>query len=160
MKAGPHQEDDEDMQSRTHIAVPAVLAATGLALLASGCGSDSKDSKASAPKPQEKTTAAAKAPASAGKGTTLALAADPGGKIAFDKKSLATKAGTTTIDFQNASQVPHAVEVEGSGVEKETKTIQGGKASLTLKLKPGSYEFYCPVDDHKGEGMKGTLTVK
>ncbi len=146
------------MQPRTHIAVPAAVLATGLAILASGCGSDSKDKKAAAPKPQQKTTA--NAPAPAGKGSTVALAADPGGKIAFDKTALSAKAGTTTIAFQNASQVPHAVEVEGNGVSKETKTIQGAKASLTLKLKPGTYEFYCPVDDHKAEGMKGTLTVK
>lgn len=92
--------------------------------------------------------------------STLSLAADPSGAIAYDKTSLATKAGKTTIDFTNASQTPHAVEVEGNGVEEETKTVIGGKASLTLDLKPGTYEFYCPIDSHKEQGMKGTLTVK
>jgi uncharacterized cupredoxin-like copper-binding protein len=29
-----------------------------------------------------------------------------------------------------------------------------------VNLKPGTYEFYCPVDSHKAQGMKGTLTVK
>ena len=95
-----------------------------------------------------------------GGGAKLALAADPGGKIAFDKKALSAKAGKTTIDLTNASQVPHAVEVEGNGVEEESKTIQGGKASVTVDLKPGSYTFYCPVGDHEQQGMKGTLTVK
>ncbi|HLM27332.1 MAG TPA: plastocyanin/azurin family copper-binding protein [Thermoleophilaceae bacterium] len=126
-----------------------MLVAVGIA--AAGCGGDDK----------EDTTAKKPAPTPpAATGSTVQLAADPGGKIAFDKKSLSAEAGKTTIDFQNASQVPHAVEVEGNGIEKETKTIQGGKASLALDLKPGKYEFYCPVDGHKQQGMEGTLTVK
>jgi uncharacterized cupredoxin-like copper-binding protein len=36
----------------------------------------------------------------------------------------------------------------------------GGKSTVTADLKPGTYEFYCPVDGHKAAGMKGTLTVK
>jgi uncharacterized cupredoxin-like copper-binding protein len=30
---------------------------------------------------------------------------------------------------------------------------------VTVDLKAGKYEFYCPVDGHKQAGMKGTLTV-
>jgi plastocyanin len=134
---------------RTHRASLAVLLALGVA--AAGCGGDDEDNATTAQKPAPKPAAAS---------STLQLAADPGGKIAFDKKTLDAKAGKTTIDFQNTSQVPHAVEVEGKGIEQETKTIQGGKASLTVDLKPGKYEFYCPVDDPKPQGMEGTLTVK
>jgi plastocyanin len=149
------------MQPRLHTLASGLALAGSLAVLASGCGGDDNNDKASSPAPAKpKTTAAAPASSSGGKSGTLALAADPSGKIAFDKTSLSGKAGKNTINFTNASQVPHAVEVEGKGVEKETKTIQGGKASLTLDLKPGTYEFYCPVADHKAEGMKGTLTVK
>ena len=36
----------------------------------------------------------------------------------------------------------------------------GGTASVTVDLKPGKYEFYCPVDSHKQAGMTGTLTVQ
>jgi plastocyanin len=125
------------------------------AAVAGGCGDD--DEKSSGAAPAEKP--AAKKPATGGS-TTLALAADPGGKIAFDKKKLTAKAGKTTVDFTNASQVPHAVEIEGNGVEEETETIQAGKASLTVDLKSGTYKFYCPVGDHEQEGMKGVLTVK
>ena len=46
--------------------------------------------------------------------------------------------------MDNASQTPHAVEIEGYGVEKKTKTVTGGSAKLTVDLKPGKYEFYCP----------------
>ena len=53
------------------------------------------------------------------------------------------------------------LEVEGNGVEKESSDISAG-SSGTLKVtltKNGSYEIYCPVDGHKGLGMKGTVTV-
>jgi uncharacterized cupredoxin-like copper-binding protein len=61
--------------------------------------------------------------------------------------------------MDNPSQTPHAVEVEGKGVEEETKTLTQGTAKITVDLKPGKYEFYCPVDGHRQAGMEGTLTV-
>jgi uncharacterized cupredoxin-like copper-binding protein len=33
------------------------------------------------------------------------------------------------------------------------------KASVTVDLKAGDYEFYCPVGNHRAEGMEGKLTV-
>jgi plastocyanin len=134
--------------------------ACALAVPVSGCGGGNDNGSSDAnTKTKEKTTAAA--PASGGSGgATIALAADPSGKLAFDKTKLSAKAGKTTIAFTNDAQVPHAVEVEGNGVEKATKTLTGSKANLALDLKPGSYVFYCPVDGHRQAGMKGTLVVK
>jgi uncharacterized cupredoxin-like copper-binding protein len=94
-----------------------------------------------------------------GGGQTLKLAADPGGALKFDTSSLSAKAGKVTVVMTNESSIPHAVEVEGNGMEVKTKTVTGGTAQLSTKLKPGKYEFYCPVDGHKAAGMKGTLTV-
>ncbi|HEY6777365.1 MAG TPA: plastocyanin/azurin family copper-binding protein [Thermoleophilaceae bacterium] len=97
-----------------------------------------------------------------GKATVLALSADPGGDLKFDKSSLTAKAGDVTIVLRNPSSAtaPHAVEIEGHGVEEESDTIDpGGTSKVSAKLEPGEYEFYCPVDDHKGAGMEGTLTV-
>ena len=108
---------------------------------------------------------AGKSSGSSSSGTeTLKLAADPGGALKYDKSTLTAKTGNVTIDFDNPSSAtaPHAVEVEGNGVEQASDTIDpGNKTSVTIDgLKPGTYTFYCPVDGHKQAGMEGTLTVK
>jgi plastocyanin len=57
--------------------------------------------------------------------------------------------------------VPHAIEVEGNGVEEEGETVgKGGVSEVSAELEPGKYEYYCPVGNHEAAGMKGTLTVK
>jgi uncharacterized cupredoxin-like copper-binding protein len=96
----------------------------------------------------------------AGKGTALALAADPSGQLAFDAKRLGAKAGTVTIAMANMSPIEHNLTVaQGSKVLGATPTFVGGSRTLTLKLKPGTYTFYCSVPGHKQAGMEGTLTV-
>src|SRR5947207_13311599 len=65
-------------------------------------------------------------------------------------------AGPVTFVVTNAGSIPHGFEVEGEGIEQEIETIQPGASdTLTLTLKPGSYEVYCPVgaDTHKTLGM-------
>ena len=94
-------------------------------------------------------------------GSQLKLSADPGGALKFDKTSLSTKPGKVTVVLDNPSDVPHAIEVEGKGVEEEGKTVgKGGVSKVTVDVKPGDYEYYCPVDGLKEAGMEGTLTVK
>jgi plastocyanin len=96
-----------------------------------------------------------------GGGTTLKLAADPNGAPKFDKTSLSSKPGTVTIDMDNPSDVPHAVEIEGQGVEEEGEVVEkGGVSTVTAELERGEYEYYCPVGNHAAEGMQGTLTVR
>jgi uncharacterized cupredoxin-like copper-binding protein len=67
-----------------------------------------------------------------------------------------------TIRLANGSSdsFPHAIAIEGNGVDKDGATVQpGGTSTVTVRLKPGRYTFYCPVDGHEDQGMKGTLTV-
>ena len=87
---------------------------------------------------------------------------DASGQLAFNTTSLSAKAGKVTLDMSNPSAVPHAIAVEGSGIDQKgpTAASQGSSSTLTVTLKPGTYTFYCPVDQHKAAGMKGTLTVK
>ena len=71
------------------------------------------------------------------------------------------RAGTYAFEVVNDGQVAHALEVEGEGIEEETKTLQPGeRATLTVALESGSYELYCPVGNHKERGMTGTLDIK
>jgi plastocyanin len=92
--------------------------------------------------------------------TTLALAANPEGQLSYNTKQLSAKAGPVTITMANMSPLEHNVTVaQGSTVLGATPTFQGGSRSLSLKLKPGTYTFYCSVPGHRQAGMEGTLTV-
>jgi uncharacterized cupredoxin-like copper-binding protein len=130
-----------------------------------GCGGDDDSSSSSGggggSGGSTKTTSSGGG-ASAGGGSVLKLAADPNGALKFDKTSLSAKAGKITIVMTNTSSIPHAVELEGGGIEKKGAVVTGGGSvsRVTADLKAGKYEFYCPVDGHKAAGMKGELTVQ
>jgi uncharacterized cupredoxin-like copper-binding protein len=136
----------------------AVLAVAALALAA--CGSSSSSSKTTTAA-KTKTKAAA-APASSGGGSTVDFTAEESGGLKFNKKTATAKAGTVTLSMKNPSgnSLPHAIAVEGNGVDKDGKHVTaGGTSTISVKLKPGKYTFYCPVDGHRKAGMVGTLTV-
>jgi plastocyanin len=100
---------------------------------------------------------------SARTGQKLTLRAAASGALKFNKKTLTARPGKATIVMTNptGSGVPHAVEVEGKGIEKRSRTVgPGKKARVTVTLKAGRYQFYCPVDGHKQAGMRGKLVVK
>ncbi|MEA2312273.1 MAG: hypothetical protein QOE28_2241, partial [Solirubrobacteraceae bacterium] len=122
-----------------------------------GCGSSNKNAGSSS---SGGSSASSSSSSGGGGGEQLALAAPADGSIKFDKTSLSAKAGTVTINFDNPSSTPHGVAVEGNGVDKDSQTIQSGKTSLTVALKPGTYTFYCPVPGHRAQGMEGKLVVK
>jgi plastocyanin len=133
----------------------ALLIAAG-ALLAAGCGDDEEEGGgggggASTPEATEE---------AAGGGEALTLTADPGGNISWEPGELSAAAGSVTIKLVNESSVPHAVEVEGNGVEEESETVTAGETELTVDLEAGEYTYYCPVGQHRQNGMEGTLTVE
>jgi plastocyanin len=137
---------------RSLLAVLAVLA-----VAVAGCGSSNKNAGSSS---SGGSSGSSSSSSGGGGGEQLALAAPADGSIKFDKTSLSAKAGTVTINFDNPSSTPHGVAVEGNGVDKDSQTIQSGKTSLTVALKPGTYTFYCPVPGHRAQGMEGKLVVK
>ena len=68
------------------------------------------------------------------------------------------------IVFQaiNSGTIPHALEVEGHGIERSVPQLQpGASARLEVRLSAGTYEVYCPVGkgSHQMLGMKSHLTV-
>jgi plastocyanin len=130
-----------------------VLLLTAGVLLAAGCGDDEDEGGGGGAATPEATEEAA------GGGEALTLTADPGGAISWDKSELTAKAGTVTIKLVNDSTVPHAVEIEGNGVEEESETVTESDTEVSAELEAGEYEYYCPVGSHR-QSMSGTLTVE
>ncbi|HLY74573.1 MAG TPA: cupredoxin domain-containing protein, partial [Planctomycetota bacterium] len=70
--------------------------------------------------------------------------------------------GPVSFIVKNTGTIPHQFEVEGKGIEKQTPQIApGDSVVLTVTLKEGEYEVYCPVGDgsHEKLGMKAELQV-
>jgi uncharacterized cupredoxin-like copper-binding protein len=128
---------------------------------AAGCGSSSTKSSSNTTTSTTGTTSTPAATKPSGTGGKLTTDADPSGALKFTKTTLSAKAGNVTITMKNPSPVQHGIGVKGNGVQQAGNTVgQGGVSTVTANLKPGKYEFYCPVDGHEQAGMKGTLTVK
>ena len=136
------------------------------ALGLTACGSSS-DSTSSTP-PSSAAAGGAYAPQSkpastgATAGQKLTLKADGEGGLYFQPRALKGKSGAVTLVMDNPSSSgkQHGIAIEGNGVDKDGQIVAPGSTSkVTVTLKPGRYEFYCPVAAHKAAGMKGTLVV-
>lgn len=70
--------------------------------------------------------------------------------------------GTVTFMIKNSGTIAHSFEIKGAGLDKSLdKSLQpGDSAELTVDLQKGSYTVLCPIDNHQGQGMVNTLTVK
>jgi uncharacterized cupredoxin-like copper-binding protein len=71
-------------------------------------------------------------------------------------------AGPVTFRVKNAGTMTHGFYVSGPGVEKGSHDIPAGQEGrLTVTLKPGTYDVYCPLADltHKAAGMVKKLVV-
>ena len=138
-----------------------VAIAPVLAVVAAGCGSSSNSSST-------KSSTSAAAPT-----TTAANAAPPApGAIGVTETQFKLtpanitpkKAGKHTIVAFNKGTITHAIEVEGGGAggkDVRSADIAPGKsATITVDLQAGkTYTWYCPIDGHRGLGMKGTIKV-
>jgi uncharacterized cupredoxin-like copper-binding protein len=140
------------------------IAPVAIALAVAGCGSSSNGSNssnaASTATPSSTTSSSS---SSSGQGQMLMLSADPGGQLRFTKSKLTAKPGKVTIQMANpmSAGMDHGIAVEGNGVDSDGPTVAPGKTStVTVTLKKGTYEYYCPVPGHKQAGMVGTLTVQ
>ncbi len=137
----------------------AILAIAALApFTLAACGDDEP---AADPTPAAPATDTGGADKPATGSSTVRIAADPGGTLAFEQSAVDADAGTVTIEFTNESSTPHDVLVEGpDGDLGGTDTITGDTASAELELDSGDYTFYCSVPGHRDAGMEGALTVK
>jgi uncharacterized cupredoxin-like copper-binding protein len=99
----------------------------------------------------------------AARAKTLNLTADPHGKLKFTRTRLTARAGRITLVMKNpkSAGIPHGIAVEGKGVDKDGKVVgAGGTSRVTVTLKRGTYEYYCPIPAHKSAGMEGKLVVR
>ncbi|MBE2315361.1 cupredoxin domain-containing protein [Solirubrobacter sp. CPCC 204708] len=141
----------------------AVFAASA-ALMFAACGGDEEEPAATPAATEAATEAPTEAPteeaAASGGGATLAIAADPGGANAFTETELEAAAGDVTIEFANESSKPHSVVIEGVD-GAATETVQAADAPpVDVTLEAGEYTYFCPVGNHRADGMEGKLTVR
>ena len=142
----------------------AALLALGAAITVpiAGCGGSSNDNSTSNEASNAATTGTAAA--ATGPGGTVDLSATD---YKFTPSDPSVKSGQVTFKETNNSQTAHSLEIEDvtpgndqrlNGENGEVAPGQSG--TLTVNLKPGKYEFYCPVLNHKALGMEGEITVK
>lgn len=136
-----------------------ILGIGATALLLAGCGGGGGGATTGAM--TEKTPA--KKPVTTGAtGGTATPVTITESEFKLDPAKPAVEKGWVTFKAHNTGTAVHALEIEGKGVEVKTHDIQpGATQTLHVKLdKPGTYEMYCPIDGHKGQGMKGEITVQ
>jgi plastocyanin len=136
-----------------------VALAPVLAVVAAGCGSSSNSSSTKSSTPAAAPAATTATPAA---GAHAIAVGETEYKLTPANPSV--KSGTVTITAKNNGAIPHAIEVEGGGAggkDAKSSTISPGQSTtLTVALKPGkTYTWYCPIDGHRGLGMKGTIKV-
>lgn len=104
------------------------------------------------------------APAGAAVAEVNVVATDP---FKFDPKEYTAPAGSAKLTLTNHGAVVHSLVFENlPGAKKMlvsgTSRKAPGKTTVdvqNLKLKPGTYVFFCSESGHRGSGMEGTLTV-
>jgi uncharacterized cupredoxin-like copper-binding protein len=70
-------------------------------------------------------------------------------------------AGTVSFDIANSGEMAHSFEIEGQGVEESLDAdLDPNQAeTLTVELQAGTYTVYCPIGDHRDQGMEVELQV-
>jgi plastocyanin len=151
--------------------LPILAGVSALALGLAACGSSSNSSSsstssstaaASSSTTAASSTAASSSAAAGGGSSSQAIAAQPSGALAYTKKTLAAKAGTVSFAFTNKSPESHNFTIQkgtNGAIVGATPTFDGGTKTLSVKLAPGTYTFFCSVPGHRMAGMVGTLTV-
>jgi plastocyanin len=112
--------------------------------------------------------ATAVAPTGSGKAAVekagkLELEAAPNGQLAYTANKATATPGQVTITMKNMSGVTHNLAIQSgtSGPVLGASPLEPkGTSSFSVKLKPGTYTFFCQAAGHRAAGMLGTLTVK
>jgi plastocyanin len=93
----------------------------------------------------------------------LQIAASPSGQLAYVTNTATATAGSVTVEMPNTSGVSHNIAIQqgtSGAVLGASAFTTKGTASVSVKLKPGTYTYFCQAPGHRAAGMLGTLTVK
>ena len=89
--------------------------------------------------------------------------ADPSGEFAWRQTHIDDiPAGDVLLAVRNDSSVPHNIAIEGAKgtiVAGPSATVAEATASVSARLVPGTYRYFCAVPGHREGGMQGTLNV-
>ena len=84
-------------------------------------------------------------------------------EFALNPANPTVKPGTVTITARNDGDEVHSLQVDGpNGSKTLANPLDPDETgNLTIRLvKPGKYNWFCPIDDHRAMGMKGKITVR
>ncbi len=68
--------------------------------------------------------------------------------------------GAVRISVVNQGKAPHALAIDTSDGVRQTATLAAGESGeVKVELDDGTYTWYCPVGDHRAQGMEGKVVV-
>ncbi len=142
------------------VAIPLAV----IVLTATACG-NSNSGAAASPGPSLSSASSAAGQAQSGSasgsagGGTKVTATETEFKITLDTTTF--HPGSYTFVADDTGGATHALTIDGPGVkDKPTDQVSPGKtAAVTVTLQKGTYELYCPVGNHKQQGMDMHITV-
>ena len=143
----------------------AAAAVIGVAALAGCGGDDSKDNgtKSAAPASSSSSSSSSSSESSPSSGSVVQTVNVTATDFKLNPANpRLSKPGRVEFKVENDGQAPHTIEVEGPGSEQELQPVLDPGQSGTLEVnldKPGKFEWYCPVGNHRDLGMEGVITV-
>jgi uncharacterized cupredoxin-like copper-binding protein len=75
----------------------------------------------------------------------------------FTLRPTSARHGTVTFRIRNAGTLDHDFKIAG---RKTPKIHRGKSATLTVRLRRGTYHYLCTLPGHAASGMKGTFRVR
>jgi hypothetical protein len=103
-----------------------------------------------------------------GSGTTSDGTPPPGDsfvEVVLDEFSIEmptmVSSGEVAFQISNSGDMEHSFSIEGPGVQEELDApiAPGGTFNLTVDLEPGTYTVWCPIGNHRDQGMELTFEV-
>jgi plastocyanin len=79
----------------------------------------------------------------------------------YDYKEIRARVGdVVTIKVTNSGKMPHDMVVDELGIKSEMLQPGGSTVVQFTPDKPGTYEYYCSVGNHRAQGMVGKLIIE